>query len=973
MTEDLVWHSSGFASPDSATLRESIPSALLRAAKVWRDRPAVMCGTQTYSYNDLACRASSLSTQIVEAYPEREPVALVQSVGFDAVAAWFACAMARRPMLLLEPDHPPARLLDLMKAAGCKLVLCDSATAPLVGQLPGRRLLVPDNRRGDPPDDVGLPADQPAFIFPTSGSTGTPKLVAYAATTLAAKVQGSILLMRLQSGARVVIAGSHGNYGFLHHAFVFLMSGGTVCLADVKAGGFRAVVEAISSFDARHVRFTPSLFRKIARWPQATDALLCLDAVRFSGEPLLTSDLDLAKSVLRPGCLIQNVYGSTESALFLWSNDDPAVLPKGPTVPVGRIYPLSSYAIVARDGFDTSDGTGELIIRSPVNALGDFRTGSLDRARFPLCEGNPQESIYTTGDIVRSLPDGNLLHLGRTGRMVKIRGYRVFLTEVENSLRNMPGITGAAVVERTETDDPVLCAFITTDESGVTVDDARAFLRLRLPDFMQPRHVAVIDRIPTLPGGKTDYQKLLLQVPEDLRAAFYVSDEDGAFGNLVRVWDGLLWDGAHSHDAEFLSLGGDSLKLMTLSLEVERTFGQTFPLEAFLVDSSLRNLAVQLGIEPATPPTSLVAGCNVRLVWPKRRISRGIALAMPGWGGKAMALPFARAGLFPRHDLWAADYQATEGPMQENGRWLQSAQQIASGITQGTIPTPDVIFGYSLGGGVAWLVARLLAGSSFSPKFVVMVDAAPLHRLGGVRCKELHGALANSAKAKLPPVIHIRRAPFSVAGLHPASVDRWQAEDQIRIRVDLPTLDHLEMSRHDMLELVQEPLAAFLDGQYGGDIKIPRTLAPEIFGVRMYRAITGDVTALDNVLTYLLDREPNFRFNAEHLPALLLATALSEDPDRVPALVDFALETCPASRMVHYISQRLRRDPRMLFPNLPSIITKPEMRTVEAALVLSKQTSSPLRASPFRIAGMAIDVAQAVLSAKRARIGSARP
>jgi hypothetical protein len=267
----------------------------------------------------------------------------------------------------------------------------------------------------------------------------------------------------------------------------------------------------------------------------------------------------------------------------------------------------------------------------------------------------------------------------------------------------------------------------------------------------------------------------------------------------------------------------------------------------------------------------------------------------------------------------------------------------------------------------------LLAGSSFSPKFVVMVDAAPLHRLGGVRCKELHGALANSAKAKLPPVIHIRRAPFSVAGLHPASVDRWQAEDQIRIRVDLPTLDHLEMSRHDMLELVQEPLAAFLDGQYGGDIKIPRTLAPEIFGVRMYRAITGDVTALDNVLTYLLDREPNFRFNAEHLPALLLATALSEDPDRVPALVDFALETCPASRMVHYISQRLRRDPRMLFPNLPSIITKPEMRTVEAALVLSKQTSSPLRASPFRIAGMAIDVAQAVLSAKRARIGSARP
>ena len=81
-----------------------------------------------------------------------------------------------------------------------------------------------------------LGCSEPAMIFPTSGSEGASKLIAYSSTTLQVKAQSSRRLMQIPEGARVVIAGSHGNYGFLHHAFVFLLSGGALCLKFLGTG-----------------------------------------------------------------------------------------------------------------------------------------------------------------------------------------------------------------------------------------------------------------------------------------------------------------------------------------------------------------------------------------------------------------------------------------------------------------------------------------------------------------------------------------------------------------------------------------------------------------------------------------------------------------------------------------------------------------------------------------------------------------
>jgi len=961
MSDMLVWHPSGFTPPDEHCLSESLSASLAKAAGQWPDVPAVMYGEQSWTYADLARRAAGLALEIDDAADAPGPVALVQSVGFDSIAAWFACALAGRPFLLLEPDQPPARLLELIDAAACPLVLCDHATSQALANQPHLNLLISDGRLGTLQADKGLTASQAAMIFPTSGSTGTPKLVTYSATTLQVKAQSSRHLMRVTEGARVLIAGSHGNYGFLHHAWVFLLSGGTLCLADVKVGGFSAVLQAIDRLGARHVRFTPSMFRKLAALPQARPALHALDAVRFSGEPLLVSDLSLAQTVLKPDCLIQNVYGSTESALFIWSSNNGQAAPNasvGPTVPIGHLYPLASYAIAPLE--DGEDSTGELLIRSTFHALGDFKAGAIDQTRFTPCQGSHEERIYATGDIVRRLPDGSLIHLGRSGRMVKIRGHRVFPAEIENQLRALPGVTGAAVVERIENDSPVLYAFITTDADQGSAQYLRQQVAIRLPDFMVPRAVLTVPQIPLLPGGKVDYKALLAQLPdlEDESPIEQLAADDE--GRLAHIWDSVLWQGAHAHDADFLSLGGDSLKLMTLSLEVERVFGRSMPLEDFLANSTLQHLATLLGIEKRTPAVARRQGLQFRQVWPGLQPVKGIALAMPGWGGKATAVPFGRAGLFPDHDLWAADDDFDEGTMRDAQRWWHTAQAIVDRIQSGAIPPPRVIFGYSFAGGLAWLVSRLLAGTPQCPQFVVIVDSAPLHRLSGFRPGRAIRALARVSHMQAPATLHIRRAPLSGWGVAAGNTRLWQATDQIHMRIDLPTIDHGEMAQRDMLALATHGVRAFMNGQYS-DLTVHQHPS-HMTGVRLHQMLSGQQKPTPHALDELCE-QVKAHLNADQLMAFLHLTGLHGMQHRNRALIEAAVHRTPQSRLIQYAYRRQQREARMLCPKDIPVFLPATLAAVDQSLARAQPRTIRPSPKPLRLLCLAYDVCRATLTA----------
>jgi acyl-coenzyme A synthetase/AMP-(fatty) acid ligase len=967
MNKNLIWHHSIFLPPESNKLFESLPKSLGEVVSKHSNSPAVILEGKIYTFHDLASRVAGLSDEINEFAHLVGPVALIQKFGLDAIAAWFACLLSGKPFLLLEPDHPTARLIELIKASGCSLALVDDSTSPLLADLPEIVQLISDGRYGRMVQDKGLHAEEPAMIFPTSGTTGDPKLITYATTTIQLKVQSSIKLMRITHGTRVMIAGSHSNYGFLHHALVFLLSGSAVCLANVKISGFDAILNAISNLGVRHIRFTPSLFRKLAVLPKAKKALRLLNAVRFSGEPLLESDLKLSQSVLNPDCLIQNIYGSTESALFIWSSTDKNSLDLDPTVPIGRIYPLSSYAIRPIEDADGDNIKGELLIRSKFHALGDFKEGIIDKERFPLLEGSTDDRIYATGDIVQQLPDGNLIHLGRLRRMVKIRGNRVFLAEVEQHLRTIRGVTGAAVVDRVEQDNIVLYGFITTNATVLTTEDLRSQLSARLPDFMVPRKIETVAQIPLMAGGKVDYQALrtLISTPDLL--ADLAANPDADFMRLIKVWDSLLWAGAHQHNSDFFSLGGDSLSFMLLLVKVEEIFGKSISKQELETNCTLQHLAVVLGIDaPDSQPIKKYKTIEIRCLWTSAiSPSKGIALSTPGFGGVSNAYPFHRAGFFQDHDIWALEFPIQEGNMLQANRWRIAALEIVQGIQEGIIPAPRILFGFSFAGGLAWLVGCLLAGSPHCPDFVVMVDAPPLHRRYKLRYETLKNAVKNVSNMQLPSAIHMRRSPLDHVDIFSRYKREWNQSDNILRLIDFPTVSHLDMINSDLLALAKDLVNPFLNKKENNFHWITILSGSNIIGCHIFYAFNGSLISLQKVKDEL--KKPTDRILTDQLIVLAVLMYKANNLISSQELLRIAIKKMPDSGTVNFINRRIRHSDRLLFSSNHPKIYPSSIVALEKKLASSNQNTNRSKLFVIKMLYFYLDLAYAFLVSRCSR------
>lgn len=1002
MPEALTWYESPFGMPAVLDLSEPISRTLERIAQQWPQRPAVITRDSAITFDDLWRRATGLAAQL-EAVPIHGPVALVQSLGVDAVAAWFACGLAGRPFLLLDAGHPALRLRELMAAAGAQVVICDRGTDDLVAQEAAFHRIHPDGRTGSSAHSSRLAAWDPAAIFPTSGSSGVPKLILYSMAALQAKVQASIRTFRIPPEARVTIASNHGNFGFLHHALAFLLSGGSVCLVDLHSEGFAGLAHAIDHHGVRHIRFVPSVFRSLAHHPETQAALRQLHGVRFSGETLLTSDLNLAESLLSPDCLIQNVYGSTESGLFIWSRGEPRD-PDATSVPIGRVYPLWRYAL--RTMADTDDApherqvtSGELLIRSAYHPLGDLTTAGVTTARFQPVHDESGECLYETGDIVCRGPDGSLRLLGRADRMVKVRGQRVFLAEVERHLQEMPGVVNAAAIAVGSHGRMAIHGFLQANGASLP-SGPREWLGHHLPTFMLPQTITVIPEIPLLAGGKVDYQALEAQVPGLGTALPWTSHAEGEHDlqRLYECWREVLGKDGADATRDFFSLGGDSLTLVELSAAIEREFQRSIPVDRFLGDPTITGLARLLGIpvEPSgreaiitdssqsadeegqpiaiaeEPIAARASGMRIRRVRQASTPKAGIALAMPGYGGDAQALAFMGAGYFADHDVWTCDVPLERGTILDGETWVSSAIAIADRIRSGALPVPRVLFGFSIAGSIAWLVGRLLSGSRWCPSLIVMIDATPMHRIRAYRTPRLARALAASAPDGLPISFHLHRQRIDGLGVEVGRAALWEPTDRVQVALAIPTVSHGDMMRPEILRSATPVIEALLAGHPHESLFQAPTRVDSLGG-RVHALLSernqGTWDAVAAEMLEMAGREP---IGID--PLILLFVGLRHaSRDTTASLLSSVIKQSAGSPTLRYALIRLRRAPHLLCPEPLELVRESRLhRIVQVEGVLTSRSGAAERRSPLSLRRtlQGIDLLRAIISAAPTRLQS---
>ncbi len=408
--------------------------------------------------------------------------------------------------LPLDPTYPAERLNLMVKDSGACLLIEDKSLDTIItGDFEGERITTDEiGAFADIP--VSLPTPAPGDLFVmlyTSGSTGVPKGVMFEHANTAVTTEWVKKYFSMDETSRVT---AYAAYGFDAHAFDIyptITSGAELhIIPDEIRLDFPALRDYFNANGITHTVMTMQVGRQFA----LMGGLKTLKHLSVAGEKLTPLE--------KPENLnFYNLYGPTEGSVitsaFLMDK-------KYRDVPIGcAVDNLKTYIVDDRGRLLPIGAVGELWIAGPHVTRGYLNRPEKQAEAFGT---NPFESvpgyerIYRTGDVVRLCADGNLQFVGRRDAQVKVRGFRVELTEVEEVIRRFDGVKDATVAAfDAPSGGKYLAAYIVSD-SAVSSDALAAFIKSEKPPYMVPSVVMQIDAIPLNQNGKVN--KRALPLPE---------------------------------------------------------------------------------------------------------------------------------------------------------------------------------------------------------------------------------------------------------------------------------------------------------------------------------------------------------------------------------------------------------------------------------------------------------------------------
>ncbi|OHV03493.1 non-ribosomal peptide synthetase [Mycobacterium talmoniae] len=579
----------------TAPARTSVSIPALFGEQVARVPEAVALSFQgrSMTYRELEEAANRLAHLLVEqgAGPG-ERVALLFSRSAEAVVAVLAVLKTGAAYLPIDPVAPEARMQFMLSDAGPIAAVTTGELLPRLAGFDGAVIDVGDHRLDAQPATV-LPAptgDDIAYIIYTSGTTGMPKGVAVAhqnVTRLLETLDADVA----RSGVWTQCHSLAFDYSVWEMFGPLLAGGRLVVVPETTARSPEDLHALLVAERVSVLSQTPSAFYAL----QTADALqpdvarqLTLETVVFGGEALepqrLRAWLDRHPGAPR----LINMYGITETTVHASFRPITVADTDHSASPIG--VPLRHLAFFVLDQWLRPVPTGvvgELYVAGAGLACGYVRRGPLTGSRFVACPfAGPGARMYRTGDVVRWRADGQLEYLGRADEQVKIRGYRIELGEVQAALSALAGVQHAVVIAREDRPgDKRLVGYITGTADPAT---ARTKLAERLPDYMVPAAVVVLDALPLTPNGKLD--KRALPTPEYTEADHYHAPGNAVEELLAGIYAQVLGLERVGVDDSFFDLGGDSILSMQLVARA-RAAGVLFKPRDVFVEQTVARLA----------------------------------------------------------------------------------------------------------------------------------------------------------------------------------------------------------------------------------------------------------------------------------------------------------------------------------------------------------------------------------------------
>lgn len=559
-------------------------------------RVAVADRTRSYTYAELDARAGAVASALATYGVEPgDRVALLLGRGVDLVAGVLGTWRAGAAYVPLTTDLPGERMAFMLADSGSRVVLADLPVPPEVATDVIELATVADGgNAGAGPGDVAAAA----YVIYTSGTTGRPKgvVVEHRSVVNLALAHRERIYRRHDpelAGLRASLTASIAFDGAVERISL-LLSGHTLFVVDDET---RRDPAAYVAFAREHrldvLDLTPSFLALLVQaglldGPGPVAALVGGEAI---SPPLWR---DLAASAVT----FYNVYGPTETTVNAAVGPVTGVTPHlGPALPGVRVYVLDPALRPVPVG-----APGEIHVAGAGVARGYLNRPDLTAAKFvdnPWADADPSFArLYRTGDLGRFRPDGTIEFLGRADGQVKVRGYRVETEEIADVLREDRDVADALVVLNAR---GALVGYVAAPAVPGLLERLGKALAARLPDYMIPSAVVVVERFPLTANGKVDVAALPepgTQRPSTLSTT-YVAPEGETEKAIALIWEQLLdRSGIGSHD-NFFELGGDSLLAVEMITRVNDELGVDLLLAAVFLDPSVAELAAAVARELA--------------------------------------------------------------------------------------------------------------------------------------------------------------------------------------------------------------------------------------------------------------------------------------------------------------------------------------------------------------------------------------
>ena len=321
-----------------------------------------------------------------------------------------------------------------------------------------------------------------------------------------------------------------------------------------------------------------------------------LRLVNLGGEAVTRTDVELYRRHFSDDCVLATTLAATETGTFRRYFLDKDTRFTGSHVPAG--YPVQDKEVLLLDEQGKPvepNQVGEIVVRGRFLSPGYWRRPEATRAKFVLDPEDGSMCRYSTGDLGRMLPDGCLVHMGRTDSQVKVRGHRVELAEIDMALLGVHGVKDAVVIQREdERGEQRLVAYVVpAGDRAPTVSALRDAVARTLPDHMVPVAFVTLDALPLSPAGKVD--RRALPAPARVRPELddpFVAPRTPIERVVTEIWaDVLALDRVGIHDT-FLDLGGHSLLATQIISRVIRAVQVELPVRALFDSPTVAEMAL---------------------------------------------------------------------------------------------------------------------------------------------------------------------------------------------------------------------------------------------------------------------------------------------------------------------------------------------------------------------------------------------